>query len=497
MTAPTTTKRPERDPRLDEPCQNPYELVNKTTGEVIEVPCGSRLDDVCPSCAVRYQIVQRRILDEGKPALPDAQALYNGTAQLPAAAWVTLTLPSFGPVTAGHAPKYPRTYRYADQVVAAVLEPEVLRAWTEAFRRATKDWRDAGFDVSVRGTREVQERGAGHYHLLVVVNPNTPRWDGVTRAPVGVEISERINAIRAGTASIPAELRTHIASSLVTDRRNQMELIKATPHTLRVSSCVRLGKQKDVQALNLFTSPAKDKDSFSRKASYASKALSYTVKDLGKAQGDAGRKNRSHLNRLKRESFAMVADYRATITVRRWLDKRIAERWNDYANSVHSLDKRRPGLLHELAGLRRARTQVDTVVRWNFLDEVTPKDVLSQSPLWRFFNGREQKVWVAAQVLDQLGLDSVFGVEDLRYLVKNLGIVLRRVIIFHGHTGSAVYSSQWPVTATMIRQAQKAWVIQQQIQSGVLTPASPPPGQWEPLHKPRLWLTSMAFLLPD
>ena len=78
MTAPTTTKRPERDPRLDEPCQNPYELVNKTTGEVIEVRCGSRLDDVCPSCAVRYQIVQRRILDEGKPALPDVGLPANG-----------------------------------------------------------------------------------------------------------------------------------------------------------------------------------------------------------------------------------------------------------------------------------------------------------------------------------------------------------------------------------------------------------------------------------
>lgn len=492
------TSTPDRDPRLDEPCAHPFELVNPVTAEIIALPCGSRLDDDCPSCAVRYQIVQRRILDEGQPGMPTATELVNGTAQLPCAVFLTLTLPSFGRLTEGHAPKYAHHYRYGDAVVAAAMEPELRRAYKEAIKRACADLIEAGMKLAFRGSREVQERGAGHYHLIVTLDPNTEDWDGKTRAPSGSELAERIEGVVAGTAAIPAELRTHLASGTVADRRVALDLPAPSNDTLRLTPRIRFGAQIDVQAINLHTDPTKDGHSFGRKAAYLSKALSYTVKDLGKSASEkAGRRNRAHLDRLSREAFAMQSDWRVTESVRRFLDSQIAERHREYAATRSRLDDRRPGLLLEMCRLRRVRTQLSGgVLRWNFLDHVTRSDISRRYPLRRFFGHRQGRVWVAVQVLAQLDLKDDFGVQDLRYLVKSIATALVRVVRGLGYTGSSVVSMNWPVTAAMIRAAQCAWTVAKLIALGELAFGPQLPTNWEPLRKPRPWKSAMAHLPP-
>lgn len=489
---------PERDPRLDEPCARPFELVNPATGECVAMPCGSRLDADCPSCAVRYQIVQRRILDEGQPEFPSATELAAGAAQLPCAVFLTLTLRSFGRLTEGHAPKYPDRYRYGDAVVAAAMEPELLRAYKEAIKRACHPWMDAGMKLAFRGSREVQERGAGHYHLIVTLDPNTTDWDGRTRVPSGTELAERIESVVAGTASIPADLRAHAASSTVANRRAQLGLPAASKDTLRLTPRIRFGSQIDVQAINLHADPTRDGHSFGRKAAYLSKALSYTVKDLGVGAAEsAGRRNRAHLHRQAREAFALLADWKVNETVGRWLDKRIAELHRQYVATGSRLAARRPGLPFELSAMRRVRSQLSGgVLHWNLLDHVVRRDLAGARPLGRFFGHQQGRVWVALQMLRQTGLENVFTVEDLRYLVKNLGVVLLRVVRHLGHTGSAVVSMNWPVTATMIRDAQRAWVVANLIATGALAFGPQPQQNWKPVWKNRLWRSSIAHLPP-
>lgn len=474
-----------RDPRLDLPCARPYQLVNPGTGEVIALPCGSRLDAECPSCAVRYQIVQRRILDEGQPAMPTSREMIDGTGQLPVGAFVTLTLGSYGILTEGHAPKYPTHYRYGDAVVAAALERNLERSWERALRRATRDWEKAGFRIAYRGAREVQERGAGHLHLVVTLDPNTEDWDGVTRAPSPKEFAERIGSITAGTTAIPADLRAHIASPLVLARRQQVGLMAPTRDTLRITPRLRYGTQLDVQPVNLHSDPTTDGQSFSRKAAYVSKAFAYLTKDLGEGTCEkVGRRNRTHLNRLRAEAFALLADYRATETVRRWLDLRIAETCTAYRENPTRRTWAR------LQSLWKARRQVVQVVAWNFLDEVVKRDLLGDHPLSRLFRQREQRAWIAWSIGEQLGMDDIL-LEDMRYLVKNLGTVLLRIVRFNGHSGSPIVSSRWPVTATAIRETQRVYAVAKLAAAGV-TVVSHPPGSWEPLHRARAWHVGMT-----
>lgn len=489
-----TTATYERNPLLDEPCNNPQNFLNLKTGQTRKIRCGTRFANECPSCAIRYQIAERAVMEAGQPSLPDPTSPYPA----PIAAFFTLTLGSFGSVE-HHAPKFPHQYRYAAQIISSACEPELLRAFNMALHRATRHWESAGYQVAYRGSREIQERGAGHYHLIVTVsvaNPETFNPTLLPTPPTTAELVDILEHLHLGSTAVPPQMLALSSSSTVTARRSQLGLPTASSSTLRIPPRVRFGHQTNVQTLNLHSNTEADPSSFGRKASYISKALTYTVKDLNKtAPGAPTAKNKKHLQRLANESFALLADHYLTESITRWFDTQIthettylkqkaAQAGAAGINLLHHLEKtlqnRQPmnPECEALGHLLIVRDRLHHTNYWQLLDGLSPQDFLVFNQDGQILPRSSKFTHLTEKTLAQDIISGTFSTllqhhpSTHQFIIHHLTtyhngtltltplsitlltairLKLRKLVTNHGHTGSCIASSKWGATKSGLR----------------------------------------------
>lgn len=210
--------RPPDPPHPDTPpgaahiCRRPIALrrlagsANTSTGEIATadgstvVPCGSRFEADCPSCARTYRRRSHLLIRDGLPQ--------DGERAVPLL--LTLTAPSFGQVhragwpagkpkpprptrcgcgTVHHpeapatrrllgAPVDPNTYDYAGSVAWNAAAGQLWTAQRMRLGRALD-----GYPVQFTRVVEPQKRGAVHFHVLAVVRPDDaghlPTWPTV------------------------------------------------------------------------------------------------------------------------------------------------------------------------------------------------------------------------------------------------------------------------------------------------------------------------------
>lgn len=487
-----------RNPLLDEPCSNPQQLLNTRTGQETETRCGSRFSETCPSCAYRYQITERAILEAGQPPLPEPAS----NLPQPLAVFLTLTMGSFGQI-AHHAPRFPRQYRYGAQIITSACEPELMRTFNMALHRATADWQQAGYRLSYRGSREIQTRGAGHYHLLITLSvPEASSFNPtlLPTLPTAEDLASRIKNLNLTGTAVPQDLQNLAAAPHVQHRRTQLGLPPASPSTLRIPARISFGTQIDAQIINLHSDAQADPQSYARKASYLSKALTYLVKDLDKsttASQPGAHKNRRHLQRLANESFALLADTYLTQCMSTWLTHRIEhetatiERQAATAATLAAgrtlIDELNDTITHRapihpscqnLGYLYQVLDAIPTITSWELLDKITPADfllfdangtVLPRSAKFTRLNAdaliaelrhgslakalapsRPAHTFLLNYLTDSHGKGRFLS-EEGHSLLRSIRLKLRKLVTSHGHTGSCTVSSRWPVTKSQLR----------------------------------------------
>ncbi|AYJ33225.1 hypothetical protein D4R08_07875 [Corynebacterium xerosis] len=175
--APTT-----RD-RAAGPCTRPIVMRDENTGLMIQVRCGARLAEDCPSCAARYTMRLRRYQGENLGLKAPGGDLIDPEDAGKVALFATGTLPSFGRVFRGDAavakgmpeswvagaPANPAQYGYIAHALHHLLEPQLLNVWSQSARRWSARLAEAGWRATLVTNREEQARRAGHWHALVTV----------------------------------------------------------------------------------------------------------------------------------------------------------------------------------------------------------------------------------------------------------------------------------------------------------------------------------------
>ena len=334
------------------------------------------------------------------------------------------------------------------------------------------------------------------------------------------------------TAEVPQQLQDHAKSNLVKRRRDQLLLPKPTKHTLAVPKKIRLGNQVDHRPVNLVSSPKVDPESVERSISYSAKAISYQTKHLGGTPSDQMvKENDTHLYRLSREAFALLADFKTTSTVEGWLQRWVSNLTKHLRETRHRFHDRRPGVVALLAQYKQAldALRYTGVQAWEFLDDVAPSDIPQGKgrgwvdPLGTLLGeGRDKKSAkrllhkfehlglnvtlaeddpysipqlsrerIGRMIRHQLGMRAdIVPVDHTRMLVKWLIVVLRRIITWHGHTGTAIYSSNWPTSLKSVREAQKTWAVFQAMIQGK-APCSRLGATYVPMHEPIRWVDTL------
>ncbi|MBO0811935.1 MAG: replication initiation protein [Microlunatus sp.] len=187
-------------------------VLDRETGteETIPIPCGSTLESVCPSCAHKARVLRIQQCAEGwhldtDPYQPDdadqdqqddqhedqddaserrvrSTRRRQDAADLPRvdpedrtigrtftsrkgrvyrpSMFLTLTLPSYGPITDG-VPTRPSTYNYRRAAMDALLFPKLVDRFWQNLRRC------AGYKVQYFAAVEPQQRLAPHLHSAI------------------------------------------------------------------------------------------------------------------------------------------------------------------------------------------------------------------------------------------------------------------------------------------------------------------------------------------
>ncbi|WP_210414769.1 replication initiator [Microlunatus elymi] len=190
-------------------------VLDRTTGveEVVPIPCGSTLESVCPSCAHKARVLRMHQCaegwhlgseperdseidhdqhedadadDQGKdsdsdrrvrstrrrpdvvdlPRVPADDRTIGRTfcsrdgQQYRPSMFLTLTLPSYGPITDG-VPSQPDSYNYWRAAMDALLFPKLVDRFWQNLRRC------AGYKVQYFAAIEPQQRLAPHLHAAI------------------------------------------------------------------------------------------------------------------------------------------------------------------------------------------------------------------------------------------------------------------------------------------------------------------------------------------
>lgn len=173
---------------LKQPCVRPLqqkaERVDLSTGELSaetwQIPCGSRWESVCPSCAARKARDTWLVATSGLMPLKilgDEQGVIPAPAQTEHVLFVTLTAPSFGrihrvngcPCKKKHHEKDElvgcpidwRKYRFREQAVWNAMSSRLFSRTIDRFKRNHPG------DLEYFGVVEFQKRQAVHFHILL------------------------------------------------------------------------------------------------------------------------------------------------------------------------------------------------------------------------------------------------------------------------------------------------------------------------------------------
>ena len=169
--------------RAELPCTRPIAMRDELSGMEIQVRCGARLAEDCPTCAARYTMKLRRYQGENLGIKSPGGDLIDPERAGKHALFATGTLPSFGRVlTAADArrdhfpeaamagaPADPGRYGYIAHVLHHLLESQLLNVWAQSTRRWAARLAEMGWRVAVATNREEQARRAGHWHAIITV----------------------------------------------------------------------------------------------------------------------------------------------------------------------------------------------------------------------------------------------------------------------------------------------------------------------------------------
>jgi len=280
-------------------CREGWHLDDEPPDDDEHADPDSNSEDEGPKAARRVRSTRRRQDVPDLPRLPVDKRTVGSAFTSPAgktyrpSMFVTLTLPSYGPVQPDGTPLHPATYDYRRAALDALHFPKAIdRVW-QNLRRA------AGYQVQYFASVEAQKRLAPHLHAAirgaiprevlravaratyhqvwwpahvtpVYTGANTPAWE------------DESGYADPGTGQ-PLPTWDQALDALDDD-------LEATPaHT------VRLGKQLDIQGI------IATEDDADRRVAYLTK---YLAKSFGQVLGesdDLTRRQKAHLDRLHLE----------------------------------------------------------------------------------------------------------------------------------------------------------------------------------------------------
>ncbi len=205
--------------------------------------------------------------------------------------FVTLTLPSYGPVNSEGVPKSPRTYDYRRAALDAIHFSKLVDRWWQNLRRC------AGYRVQYFSTVEAQKRLAPHLHAGIrgAIPRELLRQVGAATYHQVWWPQHEVVVYDARHLPFWDEAAVSYVDGSGTVLPTWEEALDALDTDLdaRPAHVVRLGKQLDIQGI---IAESGDAD---RRVSYLCK---YLTKSLGETYGeDETRGQRRHLERLHEE----------------------------------------------------------------------------------------------------------------------------------------------------------------------------------------------------
>ncbi len=318
-------------------------VTDTETGKQAQValPCGSTRESKCPSCATKARKlrmqqcregwhldeepdsaadpddkIEDNATDEGTdsdtrrvrstrrrqdspnlPRVPMEASTVGRTFTTPAgktyrpSLFVTVTLPSYGPVTAEGVPRSPKTYDYRRAALDAIHFPKVVDRWWQNLRRC------AGYRVQYFATVEAQKRLAPHLHAGIRGAIPRELLRQVTAATYHQVWWPEHDEIVYDSQHLPfwdevAESYVDLAGMVLPTWEEALDELDADPEA-RPAHVVRLGKQLDIQGI---IAESGDAD---RTVAYLCK---YLTKSVAETYGDQEtRAQRRHLERLHEE----------------------------------------------------------------------------------------------------------------------------------------------------------------------------------------------------